>query len=387
MGANVRRAALTAALAAALATTAGVTGACSGGGAPADLISVSNGGCGGSWHLAAPGWYTFQVHNAAAENADVDLVNPATGAVYAEVEALGPGTISPMRLNVGSGSYGFRCLFEDFDPLTGPTVKVGGHSRGSPAILPVTSTDLIAPSLVYHGWAAAGLATLVSQANAVAADVRGGNLGAARTAWLTAHLTYERLGAAYDAFGDFDEKIDGRPDGLAGGVSSAQWTGFYRLEYGLWHGQSACQLTPIANALAADARGLRAAWPSMQIDLIDMGLRTHEILENALQFQLTGHDDYGSGTTLATTGANIAGTGELLTVLRPLLAPRYTGLPAVYTWLDRLQTLIGQAKGPNGAWLFVSALSLRQRQQIDAACNQALEQLAPIAVITEPRRT
>jgi iron uptake system component EfeO len=387
---NVRRAALSAwmaaALAAALATTAGVT-ACSGGAAPAGLISVSNGGCGSSWHLAAPGWHTFQVHNVAAENAEVDLVNPANGAIYAEVEALGPGTTSPMRLNVGSGSYAFRCLFEDFDPLTGPTVTVGGHSRGSPAILPVTSADLIAPSLVYHRWVTAGLDTLVSQTGAVAADVRGGNLGAAKAAWLAAHLTYERLGAAYDAFGDFDQEIDGRPDGLAGGVSSAQWTGFYRLEYGLWHGQSARQLSPVANALATDAGGLRAAWPSMQIDLLDMGLRTHEILENALQFQLTGHDDYGSGTTLATTGANIAGTRELLTVLRPLLTPRYTGLPAVHTWLDRLQTLIGQAKGPNGAWLSVSALTLSQRQQIDAAAGQALEELAPIATITEPRRT
>jgi hypothetical protein len=87
MGANVRRAALrsslAAALAAALATTAGVTAACSGEAAPANLISVSNGGCGGSWQLAAPGWYTFQVHNAAAENAEVDLVDPANGAVYA----------------------------------------------------------------------------------------------------------------------------------------------------------------------------------------------------------------------------------------------------------------------------------------------------------------
>ena len=348
---------------------------------------MSNGGCGSSWHLAAPGWHTFGVHNAAAENAEVDLVDPANGAIYAEVEALGPGTTSPMRLNVGSGSYAFRCLFEDFDPLTGPTVTVAGHSHGSPAILPVTSTDLIAPSLAYHRWVAAGLDTLVSQTGAVAADVRGGNLGAARAAWLTAHLTYERLGAAYDAFGDFDAEIDGRPDGLAGGVNSAQWTGFYRLEYGLWHGQSTRQLTPVANALATGARGLRAACPSMQIDLLDMGLRTHEILENALQFQLTGHDDYGSGTTLATTGANIAGTRELLTVLRPLLVPRYTELPAVYTWLDRLQTLIGQAMGPNGAWLSVSALSLSQRQQIDAAAGQALEELAPIATITEPRRT
>jgi len=40
----VRRAAFTAALAAALAATAGVTAACSGGAAPANLISVSNGG-------------------------------------------------------------------------------------------------------------------------------------------------------------------------------------------------------------------------------------------------------------------------------------------------------------------------------------------------------
>jgi iron uptake system component EfeO len=395
MGANVRRAALRsslgsslgAALAVALAATAGVTAACGGGAVPADLISVSNGGCGGSWHLAGPGWHTFQVRNAAAEAAEVDLVDPADGAVYAEAEALGPGTTSPMRLNVGSGSYAFRCLFEDFDPLTGPTVVVGGHARGSPAIPPVTGNDLLAPARRYHDWVAAGLDTLVSQTAAVAADIRRGDLGAARIAWLTAHLSYERLGAAYDAFGDFDQKIDGRPDGLAGGVSSVQWTGFYRLEYGLWHGQGARQLTPIANALAADTRGLRAGWPATQINLLQIGLRTHEILENALEFQLTGHDDYGSGSTLATTQANITGTLELLTVLHSLLISRYTGLPAVYTWLDRLQSLLSTSKGPNGQWLAVSQLSPSSHQAIDAACGQALEELAPIAAITEPRTT
>ena len=69
------------------------------------------------------------------------------------------------------------------------------------------------------------------------------------------------------------------------------------------------------------------AWPSTEINLLDIGLRTHEILENALEFQLSGHDDYGSGTTLATTQANITGTLELLTVLHPLLAPGTPGCP------------------------------------------------------------
>jgi iron uptake system component EfeO len=101
----------------------------------------------------------------------------------------------------------------------------------------------------------------------------------------------------------------------------------------------------------------------------------------------SGHDDYGSGTTLATTGANIDGTRELLSILHPLLAPRYAGLPVVDSWLDRLQSLVGKQRRPNGTWVPVSALSTSQRQQIDAACSQALEVLAPIAAITEPRRT
>jgi hypothetical protein len=262
-------------------------------------------------------------------------------------------------------------------------VVVGGHARGTPAILPVTRNDLLAPARQYHDWVAAGLNTLAGQAGALAADVRTGNLGAARTAWLTAHLTYQRLGAAYDAFGDLGDEIDGLPDSQAG-VHDPDWTGFHRLEYGLWHGQGAGQLTGVANKLVADIRGLRASWPDQEIDLIDMGLRTHEILENALQFQLSGHDDYGSGTTLATTQANIDGTRELLTILHPLLAPRYAGLPAVDSWLDRLQSLIGKERRPNGTWVSVSALSTSQRQQIDAACSQALEALAPIAAITEP---
>jgi iron uptake system component EfeO len=372
---------------AALAVAAGVLAACSGGAPPANLVSVSNGGCGSTLHLAGPGWETFQIENSSTESGEVDLINPANGAIYAEVEGLGPGTTAPMRLDMGSGSYAFRCLFDDYDPMTGPVTVVGGHVRGTTAILPVTDNDLLAPAREYHAYVAAGLNTLVSQTDAVAADVRSGNLGAARNAWLPAHLTYERLGAAYDSFGAFDDEIDGRPDGLAGGVASPQWTGFYRLEYGLWHGQGAPELTAVADRLDADVRALRTSWPSTEISLLDIGLRTHEILENALEFQLSGHDDYGSGSTLATTQANVEGTLELLAILHPLLIVRYTGLPAVYTWLGRLQRLLNQSKMLNGSAVPAARLSTSQREQIDAACGQALEELAPIAVITEPRIT
>jgi iron uptake system component EfeO len=366
-----------------LAAMASLT-ACGGGGA-SDTISFNSASCGSTWTLAKPGWHTFELYNANDVGGEIDLIDPRTSGIYAEVDQLGPGTTQTMSLDVGSGRYAFRCLFEDTDPMTGPTVTVAGHVKGFTATVPVTFNDLVGPAKQYQAYVAAGLKTLVGQTDTLASDVQRGDLTAARRDWLPAHLTYETLGAAYDAFGSFDDEIDGRADAL--GVSNPQWTGFYRLEYGLWHGQSAGELTPYASKLAADVRFLLATWPTTEIPLIDIGLRTHEILENALEFQLTGHDDYGSGTTLATTLANIQGTRELLSLLHPLLVTRYPGLPGVYTWLDRLQTLLEAEHQPGGTWVPVSQLPVSARQDIDAACSQALQELAPIASIAEPRNT
>jgi len=357
-------------------------------GAPAgNVITVSTGGCGTGWQQVHAGMQTFQIDNSGTGGAEVDLINPANGAIYAEVDQVGPETTVPMRVDLGSGRYAFRCLIEDTDTITGPVVRIGGHQRGATAILPVTAAGLIGPAKAYHSYVTAGLATLASQVGTLTALIQAGRLGAARRAWLPAHLTYERLGAAYGTFGNYDTEIDGRPDGLPRGVGDPAFTGFYRIEYGLWHGQSAAELAGPAATLNRDVRELRTLWPGMEEDLTDLGLRTHEILENALEFQLTGHDDFGSGTTLATTNANITGTFELLSILHPLLVPRYRGLPAVYTWLNRLRRLLLAQQRPDGSWTPASKLAVTAREQIDAAASQALEELAPIAVITEPRRS
>ena len=355
------------------------------GGGTSGTISFNSASCGGTWTLATPGWHTFELYNANDVGGEIDLIDPRTSGIYAEVDQFGPGTRQTMSLDVGSGRYAFRCLFDDTDPMTGPTVTVPGHVKGFAATVPVTFNELVGPAKAYQAYVAAGLQTLLGQTETLAGDVQRGDLTAARGAWLPAHLTYETLGAAYDAFGTFDDEIDGRADAL--GVTNPQWTGFYRLEYGLWHGQSAGELAPYASKLVADEKSLIAAWPTMEIPLIDVGLRTHEILENALEFQLTGHDDYGSGTTLATTLANIQGTRELLSLLHPLLATRYPGLPGVYTWLNRLQALLEAEHQAGGAWVPVSQLPESARQDIDAACSQALQELAPIASIAEPRNT
>ena len=119
-----------------------------------------------------------------------------------------------------------------------------------------------------------------------------------------------------------------------------------------------------------------------QAALSDLALRTHEILEHTIRFQLSGADDFGSGTTLATAAANISATRAQLTMLRPLLLTRYPDLPTLYIWLNRLQQLIDAEQTSNG-WIPVGTLTTAQREQIDSVAAQTVQLLAPIAAMFE----
>src|ERR1700728_1066093 len=290
---------------AALTVLGAVLAGCgSGAGQPSGVIEGSTNQCGGAWSVPGPGWHTLQISNQGTGGGEIDLVAPANGAVYAEIENSGPGTVNPITIDFGSGRYALVCLFSDTNPLQGATVTVAGQATGTPAILPVTYNDLIPLAKTYQAEQEAALTVLARETATLAAAVRGGNLATARRDWLTAHLQYETLGDAYDAFGTFDTEIDGRADPV--GVTSPQWTGFFRLEYGLWHGQSLRSLVPVASTLNRYVNQLVTWWPTQQVPLADLGRRAHEVIENALEFQLTSRDDYGSGTTLATTVAATA---------------------------------------------------------------------------------
>ncbi|GLY87311.1 EfeM/EfeO family lipoprotein [Actinoallomurus iriomotensis] len=343
-------------------------------------IEASTTGCGTGWTHPHAGGQVLTLRNDGATAAGVMLVDPSSGAVYAEVEGLGPGVTRRLHLSLGGGTYAFRCEDDRAgDPVTGPAVRIAGGRGSSVAVLPVTNNDLYAPARAYSKYVDAGLDRLIAATDRLRAAVDDGDLGAARTAWTPAHVSYERLGAAYGTFGDFDGAINGGPAGLPKGVHDPDFTGFHRLEYGLWHGESASSLRKVADRLAHDTRALKSDFPHQRMDPADLPLRAHEILENTLQFQLTGTADQGSGTTLKTAAANVEGTREVLGVLRPVLRDRYPALSQVDTWLDRLDA---QLKGRSS----VDGLSTAERERLNGTAGRLLELLAPIATLAEPRR-
>ena len=104
-----------------------------------------------------------------------------------------------------------------------------------------------------------------------------------------------------------------------------------------------------------------------------------------MQNQLSGLDDFGSGTTLATFAAGIDATRAQLGILHPYLSSRYPQTSALYGSLDHLQRLIDAEKTRRG-WTPASKLSTIQREQLDATAGQTVELLASIPVIFEQER-
>ncbi|MFI6402319.1 iron uptake transporter permease EfeU [Streptomyces sp. NPDC050548] len=355
--------------------------------ASSETVAVSETECGKGFTAPDTGRQTFQMHNTGDKTSEVYLIDPATGAVYGEVEGLAPGTTRDLVATVAGGSYAWRCVPTGAKAVTSATVHVSGGGGTVKAVVPVSGSDLAAPLKAYKVYVDQGLATLETQTRQLGADIAGDHLGKARTDWLTAHRTYSSLGAAYGTFEDFDKKINGRADGLAGGVDDKDFAGFHRIEYGLWHGQSASELKVPAQQLATAVVGLRKAFPTQDFDPGDLPLRAHEILENALQFELTGDTDEGSGTNLATVDSNLAGTRELLTVLRPLLTKESsTLLPTVDAAVARLQKLLDSAHH-GGSWTPVEQLSQPEKARLDGATGQLLEDLAPVPDLLEIRKS
>jgi iron uptake system component EfeO len=331
-------------------------------------VTVSRSACGQGWTDAKTGRQTITLHNSGDASAEVDLVDVDSKKLYGEVEGLGPNTSAPMDVQLGAGRYAIRCLIEDTDVITGPTVTVAGDGKAGPAAVAVTKNDMLPLVKQYEATVATGVAGLVVKTDKLRADVDSGDLVAARADWLPAHLAYNSLGAAYDAFGEFAGKIDGSG-------------GFHPLEKGLWHNASVASLKPIADQLAADVHGLQKDLPDQQVDPNDLGLRAHEIIENALQFELTGENDQGSGTSLNTALANLNGTASVLAILDPVLEPRDPDLPQVQKWEARVRALLTAHQNTP-----VTQLDRTTREQLNGAVGELLEKLASVAAICEVRR-
>ncbi|MFI9383089.1 iron uptake transporter permease EfeU [Kutzneria sp. NPDC052558] len=330
-------------------------------------VTVTAEGCAKDWVGTTAGTSTITVVNNSGHGGEIYLTRATDGGVIGEIEGLGPGTRRSITVDLPAGQYGWRCLVPGELDQVSPVAAVSGAAGGPavPAVKPVSDKDLQGPADSFTSYLSDQLTLLDAQTGDLAAKI--GDPEQARAAWLTAQLTWERLGAAYGQFDDLGVAIDGLPQGLPHGVDDPGFTGLHRVEYGLWHGQSAAELAPVAAKLHDDVRALRA---KLTFDPTDLPLRAHEILEDALRRHLNGVTDQGSNTVFSLVGADVEATNAVLDRLAPLLEARRPGLVAT-------------ARGQLAA--ITSALGTGSRPVVDARVGAAVETLSAVPTLLEVR--
>jgi high-affinity iron transporter len=348
-------------------------------------VTVTGSSCAKDWTSGHTGAQTFEVTNSSDLAGEVNLDN-AAGDVVAEIETLGPATTAVMSATLGEGTYTFRCFMSGRAVTASAAVQVDGAAvQNAPAaVAPITVAELQPAATAYQQYVDPQIVTLTAQVAAIRADLTRGDLAAARTDWLPAQLTWDRIGAAYDSFGDLGTAIDGLPNGLPDGVSDPGFTGLHRLEYGLWHGQSPAQLVPVVDTLTTNLATLRVQLPQLTIDPTDMPVRAHEILEDALRDRLSGNADEGSGAAYPETYADLQGTRVVLAELAPMIDKRAPKLLAtIGPELDALQQALLGTQAPGGQWQSPADTPQAAREQVDAAIGAALESLSQVPDLLE----
>lgn len=362
-------------------------------------VTVTSTGCARDWTTAAPGSRAFTVVNRSGKAGEITLDN-ASGEIVGEIETLGPGTSAQLTATLGGGTYVFACRMGSEPVTTSEPVQVTGavgqaaaaanapataNVPGPVAVKPVTIGELAGPNKEYEAYAARQLAGLATAVTAIRADLRRGGLDAAKGDWLTAQLDWERVGASYNSFGDLGVAVDGLPDGLPGGAGDKAFTGLHRLEYGLWHGQSAATLLPVAATLAGDVAAVRRNLTSGDLagDPANLPVRAHEILEDAQRDHLSGMDDEGGGAAFAQTYADVQVTRAVLGYLSPLIDTRQSGLVATaHSQLNALQNALLAARA-DGRWVSPGTASIVARERVNASIGALLETLASVPDLLE----
>lgn len=360
-----------------------------GSGSSANTVTIADDRCAADWAPPTAGTTVYSVRNDSTRAVDVEIVTAQDSRVVAEIEVLGPGTARNLPVTLTASAYAWKCAYNGAPTVlsearTAIADSAAGTQNNAAAPLVRATTAEMQPALTaYRTYVAGQLTTLVGQVAALSAAAATGDRAATQSAWLAAYLTYHRLGAAYNAFGDAGQAVDGLASGLPGGTSDPQFVGFHRIEHDLWAAQPMTDIVRESAALGVAVGTLQQQLPSFTLEPHDVTVRAHEIIEDTVRFVLTGQSDYGSGTGFAVAAADLAGDRVVVDMLAPLLNSRSATLTGDITArMNTLQAALDVAIA-SGTSIETAPRTLRQR--VNAATGDLAEALAPIPDLLEIR--
>ena len=325
-------------------------------------------------------------------NQAINVTN--TGSVVTEVYVLAPDGLSLGEIeNVNPGQT--KTFSVTLKTPGGHYVQCRPNMKGAGIVAPVTvalrpgSPKVLdnpmddAAVAGYRAFVQQNADDLQAKAAAFAATVDSGNLAAATAAYPAARIPYERIEAVAETFSDLDARIDSRENDQP----ADQWTGFHRLEKAIYTTQDLTGAGTYADELAADTATLDSKIKTLQFTVTDLGNGAKALLDEVATTKINGEEERYSHIDLLDFRANIDGSEQAFTELKPLLASTNAPLAAtITTGFGDVDTALAAYADPTQASGYVPFATLgdTQRRQLAALIDALLNPVGHLTAAVTP---
>lgn len=311
------------------------------------------------------GFNSFRIVNASERAVEWEILDGVL--VVEERENIAPGLSQVINATLAPGDYAITCglLSNPRGTLhVTPTAASEASANARPSMV-----AFIGPLSEFRVYLSSQSTALIKAVDALSQAIAAGDLQQAQALYTPAREAYQRLAPAAQRLAELDNAINARADYFEKREQDPGFTGFHRLEYGLFDQRSTQGLAPIARQLQANAVQLKQQLLAQSLppeQLVSMVARTlHNLADTRAN---SGEEERYSHIDLNGFAANLQASRKVVDLLRPLLAKKNADL--LHT-LDSasasLEAELNDLKTPLGYRTY-DTVSAPQRQKIS---NQA----------------
>ncbi|MBA8818279.1 iron uptake system component EfeO [Ochrobactrum sp. 19YEA23] len=183
----------------------------------------------------------------------------------------------------------------------------------------VSPLDLVQPIADYKVYVQEHLDILVKDTKAFTDAIKAGDLAKAKELYPSSRVSYEKIEPIAELFADLDASIDSRADDHENGEKSDDFTGFHRLEYGLFAQNTTDGLAPFADKLYADVLELQKRVKDLTVPPEKVVGGAAALMEEVAAGKISGEEDRYSHTDLWDFKANVDGAQKIVELFKPLI--------------------------------------------------------------------
>ncbi len=187
------------------------------------------------------------------------------------------------------------------------------------AALAEEDSKLVEPLAAYKTYVADNTEKLLENTKKFTHAIKNGDVAKAKELFAPTRMNYEGIEPIAELFSDLDHTIDARADDFEGKEKDPKFSGFHRIEHGLWTNNSTKGLEPYAEKLLADVKDLNHRIENLTFPPETVVGGAAALMEEVSATKISGEEDRYSHTDLWDFKANFDGSKKIYDLVKPLI--------------------------------------------------------------------